>query len=135
LQGELLADVGFSSSLRLASKDPPMFRTVLLVAASHYTLQAGGLHHYEETYRFHMAKTINDIQELLDGLGNSIHSMTRCAKLISTLCMVEVSCFLVPCISHLSPINPANKLRSPANTVLPRVALGTTQLPSITLAV
>lgn len=92
LQGSLFTDPGFVCSLKLASEDSPIFRTVLLVAASHYSMQSGGLHHYEKAYHFHMGEIIHDLNVLVNNLDNSTPSIARIARLVATLCMIEVSC-------------------------------------------
>jgi hypothetical protein len=117
----LLANLGLAYSLKLAFEDPPIFRTVLLVAASHYVMQAGGLHDYEKAYHFHMAETIHDLKELVKELDSSKQSIARIARLVATLCMVEVSGYFVFSCLELSGHHLSTH---PANILSPQTRIG-----------
>ncbi|KAH8897343.1 hypothetical protein GQ53DRAFT_803342 [Thozetella sp. PMI_491] len=76
--------------LALAKEQPAAFRSVLLTAASHYALKAGGLHEYEATYRFHMGECLLNLREWINALDGSSKTMLRAVQFVASLCIIEV---------------------------------------------
>jgi hypothetical protein len=75
----------------IAAEDPVVFRCILPNAASHYASTTGGLHEFEQTFRFHMTESIH----LLRSWVGDNHTCTpklirRCAMLATALCVIEV---------------------------------------------
>ncbi|KAH8880935.1 hypothetical protein GQ53DRAFT_812919 [Thozetella sp. PMI_491] len=63
---------------------------MLLAAATHYATQAGGLRDYEQTYRYHMAETISQLNRGITKSHKGSHeSLAACGRLITALCVVE----------------------------------------------
>ena len=77
------------SSLVLATQNPDAFRSILLLAAVHYSWKTGALNHFESTYLLHKLDCIRAINHSLAD-PNGIVS-TACIKTVATLCITEVS--------------------------------------------
>lgn len=73
------------------SEDAPALRWILLTAAAHYASKSGGLHDYEQTFRFHMVQSIDMLNSWIkNDIGTSTESLLSCAKFVTALCIIEV---------------------------------------------
>ncbi|KAH8896083.1 hypothetical protein GQ53DRAFT_803698 [Thozetella sp. PMI_491] len=80
-----------STPLNFPSEDASIFRCMLLTAAAHYAAKSGGLHDYEQTFRFHMAHCVRMLHNCIGNeIGTSKISLLRCARFVTALCVIEV---------------------------------------------
>ncbi|KAI5455990.1 hypothetical protein BGZ63DRAFT_367804 [Mariannaea sp. PMI_226] len=77
----------WDSSLALTIQNPNAFRSSLLIAALHYTWNAGSLRSYESTFLFHKVDAMQLINEWLGSPSPKL--VTTCIREICTLAFAE----------------------------------------------
>ena len=85
-------------SMSVACQHPVRFRSLLLIAASYYAWNAGGLYDFQSTYLYHMSRCIRQVNEWLKQSGEIVFRNKPCVmELIACLSITEVC---VPQVSH-----------------------------------
>ena len=84
-----------SNDQNIAAQDPLELRMSLLVSALHYSWKTSERQSLVPTYLFHKIECIGLANSRLSGLKAT--NVTTTVRLISTLCVVEVSLVLLRC--------------------------------------